>query len=143
MNFLPRRFMGGTHSLPSVGSPRAGVHPRLIHSSPGRRGVVLRCLESALLSSLTSHLSISPAADNKDKLQTMSGLRVLQAGVGSVSDCVAGRLAGSGGVSPPWGARRRPAGRRAGPPVGAGCLRVVRGLCDAVWLPSKLCSMSR
>ena len=29
----------------------------------------------------------------------MSGLRVLQAGVGSVSDCVAGRLAGPGRAS--------------------------------------------
>lgn len=111
--------MGGTHSLPSVGSPRAGLHPRLIHSSPGWRGVVLRCLESALLSSLTSHLSISPAADNKDKLQTMSGLRVLQAGVGSVSDCVAGRLAGSGGGQPAVGGTPE-AGGQAGWPSGGG-----------------------
>lgn len=73
---------------------------------------MLRRLESALLSSLTSCLSISPAADNKEKLQTMSGLRVLQAGVGSVSDCVAGAWqALAGPQSRRAGSERRPEGR--------------------------------
>lgn len=94
---------------------------------------MLRCLENALLSSLTSCLSISPAADNRDKLQTMSGLRVLQAGVGSVSDCAAGGLAGPGRGRSGGGLVLRWRGR---------CSRVVPGLCDAVWLPLKLCSVS-
>lgn len=103
---------------------------------------MLRCLENALLSSLTSCLSISPAADNREKLQTTSGLRVLQAGVGSVSDCVAARLAGPGREA------LAGAGAEAGGQAGlvlrwrGRCLRVVPGLYDVVWLPLELCSVS-